>query len=78
MWGETTHTLVQYKGVVHCVGGDNAHTSAVWGGWSTVWGETTHTLVQYGGVVHCVGGDNAHTSAVWGGGPLCGGRQYTH
>ena len=26
MWGETTHTLVQYRGVVHCVRGDNTHT----------------------------------------------------
>ena len=58
MWGETTRTLVQYRGVVHCVGGDNPHTR------STVWGETTRTLVQYRGVVHCVGGDNTHTSAV--------------
>ena len=43
MWGETTHTLMQYRGVVHCggettmqyrgvvhcVGGDNTHTNAV-------------------------------------------------
>ena len=64
MWGETTHTLMQYRGVVHCVGGDNTHTNAVKGGGPLVWGETRHTLMQYRGVVHCVGGDNTHTSAV--------------
>ena len=79
MWGETIHTLMQYRGVVHCVEGDNTHTNAVGplrggrqdthqcsiGGLSTVWGgDNTHTLMQYRGVVHCVGGDNTHTNAV--------------
>ena len=59
MCGETTHTLMQYRGVVHCVGGDNTHTCSI-GGWSTVCGETTHTLMQYRGVVHC-GGETTHT-----------------
>ena len=35
MWGETIHTLMQYRGVVHCVGGDNTHGG---GG-----GDNTHT-----------------------------------
>ena len=54
---------MQYRGVVHCVGG-GPRTLMQYRGWSTVWGETTLTLMQYRGVVHCVGGDNTHTNAV--------------
>ena len=54
---------MQYRGVVHRVGGDNTHTSAVQGG-GPLCGGRQHTLMQYRGVVHRVGGDNTHTSAV--------------
>ena len=43
MWGETTHTLMQYRGVVHCVGGDNTHTMQYRGVVHCVGGDNTHT-----------------------------------
>ena len=43
MWGETIRTLMQYRGVVHCVGGDNTHTNAVRGVVHCVGGDNTHT-----------------------------------
>ena len=75
MWGETTHTLMQYRGW-STVWGETTHTLMQYRGVVHCVGETIHTLMQYRGVVHCVGGENTHTNA--GGGPLCGGRQYTH
>ena len=34
---------MQYRGVVHCVGGDNTHTNAVQGVVHCVGGDNTHT-----------------------------------
>ena len=42
MWGETTHTLMQYRGVVHCVGGDNT-LMQYRGVVHRVGGDNTHT-----------------------------------
>ena len=60
MWGETTRTLVQYRGVVHCVGGDNTHSSAVQGVVHCVGGDNTHTSAVQGGGPLCGGRQHAH------------------
>ena len=60
MWGETTHTLMQYRGVVHCVGGDNTHTNAVQGVVHCVGGDNTHTSAVQGGGPLCGGRQHTH------------------
>ena len=60
MWGETIRTLMQYRGVVHCVGGDNTHTNAVQGVVHCVGGDNTHTNAVQGGGPLCGGRQHAH------------------
>ena len=43
VWGETRYTLMQYRGVVHCVGGDNTTLMQYRGVVHCVGGDNTHT-----------------------------------
>ena len=54
MWGETTRTLIQYRGVVHCVG-ETIRTLMQYRG-----EENTHTNAAEGGGPLCEGRQYAH------------------